>query len=294
MSAHDHHDGLDTTDLDATDSGAAVHGLLATAFADDLPVLNLVPAAVDGYRRHRRRARVLGTAGGALALAGIVAAGTALAAGAGSRATPPAAEDSSGSEVQQLLSGDCSGSYYRFGQYNGSGVYSADQGGLANACAQDIIALNQLTGSGLRPVTESTKDALAKHDLPAGAAMPPYGSGLLIQPGLYDGWNGTAYRISILISDKIEVFGTGCSPQSCPPNRTLADGRTATEVASGPHDTLVIHYDKTHIVTVDAFLTEHTSAKQVPFDFEGMIASPGFAQLISADVRALNQLTHPA
>jgi len=52
------------------------HGLLAIAFDDDVPVVNLVPGAVDGFRRHRRRTRVLGTTGGALALAGVIAAGT--------------------------------------------------------------------------------------------------------------------------------------------------------------------------------------------------------------------------
>jgi hypothetical protein len=51
------------------------HDLLATAFGDDAPVVDLVPAAVEGLRRHRRPTRLLGTAGGALALTGAVVAG---------------------------------------------------------------------------------------------------------------------------------------------------------------------------------------------------------------------------
>lgn len=59
------------------------HDLLATAFGDDVPVVNLVPGAVEGYRRHRRRTRVLGTAGGALAVAGVIAVGTTVTFGGG-------------------------------------------------------------------------------------------------------------------------------------------------------------------------------------------------------------------
>lgn len=273
-----------------------VHGLLATAFDDGLPLVNLVPEAVDGYRRHRRRARVLGTAGGALALAGVAVAGTALASGTGNISTTQSPASGSAGGTTVTTAPGCAGTYFRFGQYNGSGVYSADQHRLAAVCDQDLTALRALTGdTGLAPLAEKTTTAIAKHDLPAGATPPPSDSGVLIQPGYYDGRiNGVAYRISILVSDKTAVFSGHCTAQSCPPNRTLADGRPATELASGVNSDLVIHYDATHSVSVSAFLTERTTAKNVPFDFEKLIASPGFAQLISADIHTLDQLTHPA
>lgn len=103
-----------------------------------------------------------------------------------------------------------------------------------------------------------------------------------------------AYRVSIFISDKTFVFGNSCTALSCPPNRMLADGVPATEVSAGAYNALVIHYDIDHSVVFSAALTEHTTARNVPFDFEKLIASPGFARLISTDVRTLNRLTHPA
>lgn len=72
------------------------HSLLAAAFPDEFPVVNLVPAAVDGFRRHRRRTRVLGTVGGALALTGVVAAGAVGTSVGGQSATRSAASGGQG------------------------------------------------------------------------------------------------------------------------------------------------------------------------------------------------------
>lgn len=77
------------------------HDLLATAFGDDVPVVNLVPGAVEGFRRHRRRTRVLGTAGGALALTGAIVAGTALALGGGTGDGSSAAPGNRGGGVDK-------------------------------------------------------------------------------------------------------------------------------------------------------------------------------------------------
>ncbi|WP_194916061.1 hypothetical protein [Catenulispora rubra] len=301
MSADDHYDGLGDPDGHHGHHGE-VHGLLATAFTDDMPVLNLVPTTVDGYRRHRRRTRVLGSAGGALALAGVIAAATALVPGAGSTtsAAQSAMGDSGGSATDGNatpadITSACNGSYYLFGQYNGSGVYSSDQQGLAAHCRQDLTGLRALTGDRtLTSLVESQPQAIKNHDLPAGSTPPPPGD--YIQPGYYDGRiDGVAYRISISVSDKNGLFSDGCTDQSCPANRTLADGRPATEVAiGGGYNALVIHYNTDHSVVFSAFLSEHTTVRNVPFDFEKLIASPDFARLISADVHTLNVLTHPA
>ncbi|MEY9862357.1 hypothetical protein ABH935_008002 [Catenulispora sp. GAS73] len=296
MSADDHYDGLG----DAEGHHGEVHGLLATAFADDMPAVNLVPTAVDGYRRHRRRTRVLGSAGGALALAGVIAAGTTLVPGAGSTTSgaPSAVSDggaaADGNAVPAAIASACTGNFYLFGQYNGSGVYTSDQQGLAAHCRQDLTGLQALTGDRtLTSLVESQPQAITHHDTPAGSTPPPPGD--YIQPGYYDGRiNGVAYRISIFVSDKTFLFGNSCTALSCPPNRTLADGVPATEVSTGAYNALVIHYDIDHSVVFSASLTEHTTARNVPFDFEKLIASPGFARLISTDVRTLNRLTHPA
>ena len=271
-----------------------VHGLLATAFDGDVPLVNVLPAAVAGYLRHRRRTRVLGTAGGALGLVGVVVGGTALAAGNSSPDRSQSAAADPGSTAVVDVTTACDGEYHLFGQYNGSGVYSADQKGLRANCQHDLTALRALTGDPtLEPLTENSRQAITKHDLPAGSTSPSAGD--YIQPGYYDGRiNGTAYRISIFVSDKTDMFGNNCTPQACPPNRMLADGRGVTELSGGSYSSLVVHYDATHSVMVNAFLTERTKAKTVPFDVEKLIASPGFAALISAHVQTLDQLTHPA
>lgn len=273
-----------------------VHGLLAAALDENVPVVNLVPGAVDGYRRHRKRARVLGAAGGALAVAGVVTAGTALAAGSGKAVHPQSTANQTGNgHAAQATLPECTGVYFKFGTFGREGIYSTDQQGLAAACSQDLTTLRQLTGdASLKPVTEDSATAAAQHDIPAGAT-PPRSTRPLVQTGFYEGRiNRVAYRINILVTDKIDQFGGTCKPSSCPPNVTLADGRSATVTATGVFDALVIHYDATHTVTFNAALSESTSSPSVPFDYRKLIADPAFAQLMSADVHTLDVLTHPA
>ena len=177
-----------------------VHGLLAGAFDGDLPAVNLVPRAVDGYRRHRRRTRVLGTAGGALAVAGVVAAGTALA-GTGSRGTATdisAAHGGSGSRSGAGVTGGqpaadlkdpmCDGVFHNFSGQSGDALYTADTATLERVCASDLAHLRQaIPGARISPLSETYAHALAVHDVPPGTP-PPAGrpeDTQWIQPGFY-------------------------------------------------------------------------------------------------------------
>ncbi|MEZ0106101.1 hypothetical protein ABH920_000082 [Catenulispora sp. EB89] len=290
MSADDHGDGL------GGQHGRhdAVHGLLATAFTDDMPVLNLVPAAVDGYRRHRRRARVLGSAGGALALVGVIAAGVTLGAGGRRPGQNVGAEPGPGTVVPPKIAAKCAGTYNLLGGSAAPGVYSSDQQGLTAVCEQDLATLQQLTGdTGLVPLTESYPSSTSSE--PTSEMTPQIGGpDARIQPGDYLGsLKGTAYNLEISVYDKITSFGTNCTAKACPPTDRLADGHLTTTV-TGPRDTsVVVHYDATHSVLVRAGLKDRNSEAPLPFDVEKLLSSPAFARLISYDVHTLDKLPHP-
>ena len=283
-------------------SGGEIHDLLGTAFDDGVPVLNLVPGAVDGYRKHRRRARTLGTVGGALALVAVAVAGTVL--GAGGRHQAQTTTTGSGpngpNPVSPKTVARCTGTYQLLGSYDGLGVYSADQQRLAAVCEQDLTTLQQLIGDpSLGPLAQSvTPYPVMASTMPTSETTPHVGgSGALLQPGQYLGESddGRDYHLFIEVYDKTPLLGGNCTSKSCPPNLKLADGRPATKVTGALRDHyVVIHYDATHTVEVSAGLENRNSDEALPFDFDKLIASPALARLISSDVHTLDLLTHPS
>ena len=277
-----------------------IHGLLATAFDDEVPVVDLVPAAVDGFHRHRRRTRALGTAGGALALAGVVAAATVLMGGSGSTARVASAASGSSTDTLSRSTGtaaNCAGPYYTH-PFDDPKPYSVDQRGWAELCDQDLAALRKLSGDDhLAPGIALAPDVLDKKSAPPVGSGPTYiaPKTRLTDPGVYEGRIGNVpYRFVISVSDKLPPDHSACTPQSCPSNRTLADGHRATEQSGGKISYLIIPYDATHVVDFIEFLPDRSAADTVPVDFEKLIASPGFAKLISEHVQKLDQLRHPA
>ncbi|MEY9927349.1 hypothetical protein ABH926_001974 [Catenulispora sp. GP43] len=276
-------------------SDGGVHGLLATAFDDGVPVLNLVPGAVEGYRRHRRRARVLGTVGGALALAGVVVAGTASGAGSGHRSQNTAVEPG-GSAVSPRTAARCTGTYQLIGGATAD-QYSTGQQGLTAVCEQDLTTLQQLTGDpDLGPLAESYPSSGPSSEPTAEMTPQIGGSGAVLQPGDYLGQSYRGgYHVSIEVYNKTPSLGENCTSTSCPPNLRLADGRPATKLTGPLRDSfVVIHYDAAHAVVVRAGLEDRNSEDPLPFDFDKLIASPALARLISYDVRTLDLLTHPS
>ncbi|MBS2537517.1 hypothetical protein KGQ20_32670 [Catenulispora sp. NF23] len=274
--------------------GGRVHGLLATAFDDDMPVLNLVPDAVDGYRRHRRRARVLGGIGGALALAGVAAAGTVLGAGGGHQ-TQHVDAGSGTSAVPSKIVAKCTGTYNLLDHVPGQ--FSANQHGLTAVCEQDLTTLRKLTGdSGLGPLTESYPASVAASEPTAEMTPQIGGPDAQIRPGTYLGQRaGSAYHVMIEVEGKTVSLGEDCTSTSCPPNLKLADGRPATKLSGALRDSyVVVHYDATHSVVIRAGLEDRNSDGPLPFDFDKLIASPAFAKLVAFDVRTLDQPAHPA
>lgn len=281
------------------DSGGEIHDLFATAFDGGVPALNLVPGAVDGYRKHRRRARALGTVGGALALVAVAVAGTVLGAGGGHQAQTTTT-GSGPNPVSAKTVMRCTGKYQLIGSFGGLGLYSGDQQRLAAVCEQDLTTLQQLTGDpSLGPLAESITPAPGLFSSMPTSEMTPQvgGSGALLQPGQYRGESvdGRDYDLSIEVFDKIPSLGGNCTSKSCPPNLKLADGRPATKVTGVLRDHyVVIHYDATHTVEIRAGLDNRNSEEALPFDFDQLIASPALARLISSDVHTLDLLTHPS
>jgi hypothetical protein len=293
MSTDEHYDG-------------EVHGLLATAFDGDVPPVNVVPAAVDGYRRHRRRARVLGTAGGALALAGVAVAGTALASGGGgSAATQSAASGArtSGGTSASAVDPDCRGIYDQFSARPHDGVYTGDSATLSRVCTRDVAALRAaIPGATVVPQRETFADALAHHEVQEGG-RPPAGADAhtpLLQPGAYVvKAGGHSTYVSLIVADQQEGGFNGCLPADCPPNMKLADGTPATEspaLAAPGVGALAIRPDAGHWVFF--FVTAQNAPGEVlGFDFPALVRSRPFAAAVAADVHDLNRVspsTHDA
>lgn len=296
MSADDHYDGQDGPDGPGGPDGG-VHGLLATAFTDDMPVLNLVPTAVDGYRRHRRRTRVLGTAGGALALAGVIAAGTAVASGSWSRSTTDsAANGSDSSDSAASIAKLCQGIYHRFSTQPGDRFYNADGTSPSRVCARDIAALQAaIPGATVVPQRETMAAARADRDVGPAEHLPPGAdnSTPLVQSGEYQVMvGGQNTLLSLFFSDRMSWGFSGCETNACTPNTNLADGKPATE-STAPAEAGIgavsVHYDARHWVLVMASIP-NSHSQSLPYDFGKLVRSQAFAGMIAADVQDLNHL----
>lgn len=306
MSTDEHFDnGLDGP----ADTDGGVHGLLATAFDDGcpVPVVNLVPGAVAGFRRDRKRARVLGTAGGALALAGAVTAGTALA-GTGTSGGPTTVSAAHGSSDAGRAAGKaaaptkdplCDGLYHGFDDRPGDHVYRADNATLERVCASDLAHLRSaIPGAQVTPVRETYQHALAVHDIPPGTPAPAGApeDTQWISPGFYlveDG--GRKTYVSLTVSDRQSGAFNGCWIGDCPPNLTLADGTPATENPASSSavgiGVLAIHLDATHSIWFSASSDARSKAEEgLSFDFAKAVRTKAFAEAVAYDVRSLNEL----
>lgn len=277
------------------------HGLLATAFDGDVPTVNLVPGAVAGYRRHRRRTRVLGAAGGALALAGIVAAGTALAGTATGGGKSVSADAGGGGRTgagvaARGTSPDCQGVFYRFGDLKGDSVFTGDDATLKRVCESDLSHLGAaIPGARVLPARESFAQALARHDVPPGTPLP---SGVtkdtpLIAPGSYVvKANGQTADVTLMVAHKQRWGFYGCWAPNCPPNLALADGTPATEnpgSAQAYIASLSAHPDSVHWVWFMA-TPESEPKATLGFDFGKAIRTEAFAEAVAYDIQNLNVL----
>jgi hypothetical protein len=282
MSTEEHYDG-------------EVHGLLATAFDDHVPPVDLVSGAVDGYRRHKRRARVFGTAGGALALTGAVLGGTALvgtgSSGASDGTSAASGTSTPGSGAAPTVESACAGLYNRFSTQPGTGDYTADSATLAQVCSRDLAALRTaLPKAKVTPRRESWNQASAAHDAAPGVHLPP-GTAAdtpLVQSGMYTvEINGRSATVELTVAREQSWGFTGCTSESCAPNLSLADGTPATEGPAATREVgvgmLSIRVDATHWVLFAAY-----AQKALPFDFAAVERSAPFAAAVSADVRDLN------
>ena len=281
-----------------------VHGLLAGAFDDGVPVVNLVPGAVDGYRRHRRRSRVLGTAG-VLAVAGVVAAGTALAGtGTSGRTTTVSAAHGSGDAGQAAgkagaLEKDplCDGLYHSFSGRPGDHVYRAATATLERVCASDLAHLRAaIPGAQISPVRETYQQALAVHDIPPGTPAPvgaPENTQWITPGGYLVEAAGRRTYLDLAVSDRQGWGFNGCSAGDCPPNLRLADGTPATETPASSAEVgigmLSIHLDATHWVSFSASANAATK-EALSFDFAKAVRTKAFADAVAYDVRSLNSL----
>jgi hypothetical protein len=283
-----------------------VHGLLAGAFDDGVPMVNLVPGVVDGYRRHRRRSRVLGTAG-ALAVAGVVAAGTVLP-GSGTSGGTTAVSAAHGSGDADQAAGKagalekdplCDGLYHSFSGRPGDHVYTADNATLERVCASDLAHLRTaIPGTQISPVRETYQQALAVHDIPPGTPAPvgtPENT-QWITPGEYlVAAAGRKTYIDLTVSDRQGWGFNGCSAIDCPPNLRLADGTPATETPASSAKvgvgTLSIHLDTTHWVLFSASANAATKDEEaLSFDFAKAVRTKAFADAVAHDVRSLTKL----
>ncbi|NUS55878.1 MAG: hypothetical protein HOV66_13630, partial [Streptomycetaceae bacterium] len=258
-----------------------VHALLTTAFDSRVPTADLVPAAVERFRRHRRRTRAFGTAGATLAVVGALVAGTVL----------PGSLHRDGEDAANLRSLahalTCDRTAESVDDYRGAAVYTGDQRALTAVCVRDVMTLRQVIGDPtLVPVP------VAPGVVPGGPASGG------IERGYYTGAiNGIKYEISLAVTERNYIFDVYCSANSCPPTQTLADGRPATKETTDSARTVVVHYDARHTVVVRSWLNwpppNPPSVTDLPYDFDKMIADPRFARLLTDDVHDLRHLTRP-
>jgi len=257
-----------------------------------------VPTAVDGYRRHRRRTRVLGTAGGALALAGVIAAGTAVACDSWSHSTTESTangSDGSGGSAASIAK-LCQGIYHRFSTQPGDHFYNADGTSASRVCARDIAALQAgIPGATVVPQRETMTAARADLDVGPAEHLPPGAdnSTPLVQSGEYlVKVGGQNTLLSLFFSDRMSWGFSGCETNACTPNTNLADGKPATE-STAPADAgmgaVSVQYDARHWVLVTASIP-NSHSQSLPYDFGKLVRSQAFAGMIAADVQDLNRL----
>lgn len=264
---------------------SAVHGLLATAFDEDIPLVNVVPGAVEGYRRHRRRTRVLGAAGGALAVAGVIAMGTTMTFGG-----------------------------------RASGDQSATTGGRASAADKCKVPESVAEQAGwdaamVRTVTENctTNVALIEHAIP-GAKVTPGSMNPANTPALQGSKTSspgpTGLRYYPVIAYDITVHGRtvplnlmvptlshdeGCA-QGCTAT-TLSGGMPAKEY-SGPEGGVENRRIDVVLALPSGGEVFYASVIYAPgareaFDFRAFSHSPDFATLVNGTVGLLRGEKYP-
>ena len=260
-----------------------VHGLLATAFDDDMPVLNLVPAAVEGYRRHRRRTRVLGTAGGAMALTGVIAAGTTV----GFGGTPA---DQSATRGQASAADKC-----RVPES------VAEQAGWDAAMVR-TVTLNCTTNVALiehavpgAEVTPSSMNPFGAPALKDSKISSPGPTGLRYYPVI--GYDITVHGRTVPLSLMVPhgYYDRGCG-YACT-DTTLSGGMRAKEY-SGPDGTvsrgridMVLAFPNSSDVFY-ASVSYARGAREV-FDFHAFSHSPDFAKLVNGTTSLLRGSKYP-
>lgn len=111
--------------------------------------------------------------------------------------------------------------------------------------------------------------------------------------------DGNSTRIEMVVSDTNGEFFAGCpSNADCPPNVTMQDGLAGTDSApSGgglSPSLLVIRASGGRVVDLMAFPENRKDAPPLPYDFDELITSKGFADMVTADIEDLSVATHPA
>ena len=286
-------------DSDATDAArdAAVGGLLATLVRDYNPAVDLVPAALAGARRAKRRARVAWTAGGGLVAA--AAAAVVLVTGAtGAGPLPTAIATGSGGAANQGTgsSGACVGKWLPWSGESESALFG--KGTVAQravVCAEDVAAMKRIyPGLAIVPFfeeyaagksTDFTTDQIAQ----LGPGLSP--DTHILEPWQYTATLGghAAYFYITYSSTRSDVC-TGCTaiqPQPLPgprPGYQLV-GETPQTAHPNTIEVLVETPAQTYLgigvspVTGGAFTP--------PFDVTKLVKDGGFITAIDTDLRTL-------
>ena len=273
------------------------HDLLATAFEDDVPVVNLVPGAVEGYRRHRRRTRVLGAAGGALALTGAIVAGATVPSwGVPSGQTAAPAAGHSPAIAPAPVTAACHASaFYKFGNSVGVTWYLGDLNDLRAVCDRDVAALKAMVpGAKVTPRTETAKSAEQLHDISAGMPLPEVSADTpIVDTGSYViEYAGHRVSATFDFSTKEIIFGDGCFSGACDPNARLAEdypARAFSDTNGG--GTVIVDLGGGHVANV-RISDDGKDVTKFPFDFFAAIRTEAFFTAIRDDNRQLTRITH--
>jgi hypothetical protein len=257
------------------------HDLLATAFGDEVPVVNLVPGAVEGFRRHRRRTRVLGTAGGALALTGAIVAGATVGLGVGGSAAQSAAAGSAKCEVPDDV--------VKQAGWNAAMVRTVTEN-----CKTNIALIEHaIPGARVEPATAKSVVAIvAGPDTPVQTAKP----GPRYYPIVaYDiTVHGRTAILNLLASKSgyAKICGSYCLQDTKLFGGMLAQQYSGpeAEAAKGQIDE-VIAYPK-DMETLYALVGYGPGTPRV-FDFDAFSHSADFAKLVNGSTELLEGMKYP-
>jgi hypothetical protein len=284
--------------LDAA-SGAALGGLLATLAQDCRPAADLVPAALAGARRAKRRSRLAWTAGGGLATAAAAVAAMAVAMNGGvGRSASATAVWTGPVQLYGAVDKACAGTWLPSVPGSDSILFGTGTGAQrAAVCTRDIKTLKALMpGLAIAPYFETLADG--EHADITAEQIALMGSGLAPDTHILKPWqysvtlNGSPAYFFVTYSAKRTDVCAGCqaaTPQALPGPRAGYRLVGETPRTPGPVTGIEVLVETPEHAYLGIGVSPLTAgARTLPFAPDELVKDAGFVAALDADLRTLN------